>query len=85
MKDRLIHFYFGLDYKLVWQTIEERMPEVKPLLRRVSDPPPLLAPLVRVNGTMVSEKGVCSFKALGCDRGIIKIEVPWFNWAKRCR
>ena len=47
MKDRLIHFYFGLDYKLVWQTIEERMPEVKPLFRKVSDPPPLIAPLLK--------------------------------------
>ena len=47
MKDRLIHFYLGLDYKLVWQTIEERMPEVKPLFRKVSDSPPLIVPLLK--------------------------------------
>lgn len=30
MRDRLIHFYFGVDYKLVWTTIKERLPQVKP-------------------------------------------------------
>lgn len=30
MRDRLIHFYFGIDYELVWRTIKERLPEVKP-------------------------------------------------------
>ena len=29
MRDRLIHFYFGVDYKLVWTTIKERLPQVK--------------------------------------------------------
>ena len=37
MRDRLIHFYFGVDYKLVWETIKERMPEVKPLFRKVME------------------------------------------------
>ncbi len=35
MRDRLIHFYFGVDNKLVWETIKERIPEVKPLIRKV--------------------------------------------------
>jgi len=26
MRDRLIHFYFGADYQLVWMTIKERLP-----------------------------------------------------------
>jgi len=30
MRDRLIHFYFGVDYELVWRTIKQRLPEVKP-------------------------------------------------------
>lgn len=30
MRDRLIYFYFGVDYKLVWTTIKERLPQVKP-------------------------------------------------------
>jgi uncharacterized protein with HEPN domain len=29
MRDRLIHFYFGVDYKLVWTTIKESLPQVK--------------------------------------------------------
>ena len=32
MRDRLIHFYFGIDYKLVWKTIKKRIPQVKPLI-----------------------------------------------------
>ena len=35
MRDRLIHFYFGIDYKLVWKTIKERIPQVKPLIRKI--------------------------------------------------
>ena len=30
MRDRLIHFCSGVDYKLVWTTIKERLPQVKP-------------------------------------------------------
>lgn len=29
MRDRLIHFYFGVDHNLVWMTIKERLPQVK--------------------------------------------------------
>jgi uncharacterized protein with HEPN domain len=29
MRDRLIHFYFGVDYRLVWRAIKERLPQVK--------------------------------------------------------
>ncbi len=29
MRDRLIHFYFGVDYRLVWKAITERLPQVK--------------------------------------------------------
>lgn len=28
MRDRLIHFYFGVDHELVWETIEKRLPQV---------------------------------------------------------
>lgn len=35
MRDRLIHFYFGIDYKLVWTTIKERIPKIKPLLKQI--------------------------------------------------
>ncbi len=29
MRDRLIHFYFGIKYDLVWQTIKEEIPGLK--------------------------------------------------------
>ncbi len=32
IRDKLIHFYFGIDYKLVWQTIKHRIPQIKPLI-----------------------------------------------------
>jgi len=35
MRDRLIHFYFGVDYGLVWRTIKERLPEVKPQIEEI--------------------------------------------------
>lgn len=35
MRDKLIHFYFGIDYKLVWQTIKHRIPQIKPLIRGI--------------------------------------------------
>ncbi|MEW6532088.1 MAG: DUF86 domain-containing protein [Thermodesulfobacteriota bacterium] len=28
MRDRLIHFYFGVDSRLVWSTIQERLPQL---------------------------------------------------------
>ena len=35
MRDRLIHFYFGVDYQLVWMTIKERLPQVKPQIQEI--------------------------------------------------
>ena len=29
MRDKLIHDYFGTDYKIVWNTIQNRIPEFK--------------------------------------------------------
>ena len=29
MRDKLIHFYFGVDYDMVWATIKRRLPDVK--------------------------------------------------------
>ena len=43
MRDKLIHFYFGINYKLVWQTIKDVIPEVKPLINQtIKDPCSLL-------------------------------------------
>ena len=35
MRDRLIHFYFGVDYKLVWETIKKRLPELKSFIKKI--------------------------------------------------
>ena len=35
MRDKLIHFYFGIDYELVWKTIRKRLPEIKPLMAQI--------------------------------------------------
>jgi uncharacterized protein with HEPN domain len=35
MRDRLIHLYFGVDYELVWRTIKERLPQVKPQIEGI--------------------------------------------------
>ena len=32
MRDRLIHGYFGVNLNVVWKTIKERLPLVKPLI-----------------------------------------------------
>ncbi|HEY6011387.1 MAG TPA: DUF86 domain-containing protein [Nitrospirota bacterium] len=34
MRDKLIHFYFGVDYDLVWSTIRNRLPQLKLLIRK---------------------------------------------------
>jgi uncharacterized protein with HEPN domain len=35
MRDRLIHFYAGVDYPLVWRTIKERLPEVRLHIQKI--------------------------------------------------
>ena len=35
MRDRLIHFYFGIKYDLVWHTVKDVIPRVKPVIRRI--------------------------------------------------
>ena len=29
MRDKVIHEYFGVDYKIIWDTVEEDIPELK--------------------------------------------------------
>jgi uncharacterized protein with HEPN domain len=35
MRDRLVHAYFGVDYKLVWDAIKTEIPNLKPKLRAI--------------------------------------------------
>ena len=37
MRDKLIHFYFGVDASLVWRTVTEKLPEVKVRLLNLLD------------------------------------------------
>ena len=34
-RDKIIHFYFGVDYEIVWRVIKERLPEIKPSLEKM--------------------------------------------------
>ncbi|MCX4274584.1 MAG: DUF86 domain-containing protein [Candidatus Gastranaerophilales bacterium] len=29
MRDKLIHDYFGIDYEIIWKTIQDKLPEFK--------------------------------------------------------
>ena len=35
MRDRLIHLYFGIKYELVWHTIKDVIPVVKPVILEI--------------------------------------------------
>lgn len=35
MRDKLIHEYFGVKTKVVWETIKQDMPPLKPLFQRI--------------------------------------------------
>ena len=35
MRDKLIHFYFGVDMEIVWETVKVRIPELEPLIKNV--------------------------------------------------
>lgn len=35
MRDRLIHFYFGINFDLVWHTIKDVIPQVKPVIHKI--------------------------------------------------
>lgn len=35
MRDKVIHEYFGVDLKVVWKTVRQDAPDLKPLIARV--------------------------------------------------
>ena len=35
MRDKLIHFYFGVDMEIVWETVKVRIPQLEPLIQEV--------------------------------------------------
>ncbi len=36
-RDKLIHFYFGINYELVWKAIKKRLPEIKKSIQKMID------------------------------------------------
>ncbi len=37
MRDRLIHFYMGVDYELIWDAIKVKIPSIKKILKKFLD------------------------------------------------
>jgi uncharacterized protein with HEPN domain len=35
MRDKLIHAYFGVDYEAVWIVAKEKIPEIRPVIKRI--------------------------------------------------
>lgn len=35
MRDKIAHFYFGVDYDIVWKVIKERLPAIKPDIEKI--------------------------------------------------
>jgi uncharacterized protein with HEPN domain len=35
MRDKLVHFYFGVKHELVWAAVKNRLPSIKPLLKKM--------------------------------------------------
>jgi uncharacterized protein with HEPN domain len=40
MRDRLIHFYFGIEYSLIWYTIKDVIPNIKPVIQELIENTP---------------------------------------------
>lgn len=37
MRDRLIHGYFGVDYEIVWDVVENKIPDVRSIVKKLVD------------------------------------------------
>jgi uncharacterized protein with HEPN domain len=37
MRDRLIHGYFGVDYQLVWDVVQNRIPDLRKQITPILD------------------------------------------------
>lgn len=35
IRDKIAHFYFGINYKIVWEVIKKRLPEIKPVIIKI--------------------------------------------------
>ena len=37
MRDKIIHFYFGVDIEIIWNVVKNRLPEIKKMLQKILD------------------------------------------------
>lgn len=44
MRDKVIHFYFGVHVETVWITVTERIPSLRPVIERILRERPLSSP-----------------------------------------
>ncbi|MDP3741800.1 MAG: DUF86 domain-containing protein [Candidatus Micrarchaeota archaeon] len=35
MRDRIVHFYFGIDYQIMWATVKEDIPELQQQIKKL--------------------------------------------------
>lgn len=35
MRDKIAHFYFGIDYEIVWDVVKNKLPKIKPLIEKI--------------------------------------------------
>ncbi|MCL5062552.1 MAG: DUF86 domain-containing protein [Nitrospiraceae bacterium] len=35
MRDKISHFYFGINYEIVWKVVKERLPEIKLAVEKI--------------------------------------------------
>ncbi|MGQ9569802.1 MAG: HepT-like ribonuclease domain-containing protein [bacterium] len=35
MRDKIAHFYFGIDYEIVWDVVRKKLPEIKPIIGKI--------------------------------------------------
>jgi hypothetical protein len=35
MRDKITHFYFGINYKVVWSVVKKELPAIEPVITKV--------------------------------------------------
>lgn len=35
IRDKIAHFYFGIDYEIVWDVVRNKLPEIKPSIDKI--------------------------------------------------
>lgn len=35
MRDKITHFYFGIDYKIVWSVVKKELPAIEPAIEKI--------------------------------------------------